>query len=176
MPGMIVAFDLSTTNTGIAAAPVDWDGDWSKVLVSSVAPSVKASRGMPESGRTRALLSFAEALAGHVALHKPTTVVFEGYAYNSRTNAVGAGELGMLVRSEVLRAAPHVELMVAPQSAARKLLCGHVRRGKEKFDVAQALIGAGSPTRENFDEYDALCALNWAMSELGGYCFVGRQA
>lgn len=175
---IVIALDLSTKNTGIVVGPLDWGGDWSKLSVLEHGIGMPTTR-LRETDRVKAIWEFSKTVISRAVLSSGGLpighVFFESYAFRAR-NLVGAGELGMAARLAALQFCPGAELLVANQTAARKLLLGKVRRGKEKVDVANALIAAGFPRQSDFDCYDAMCVFNWAMHELGGYCFVGSES
>lgn len=109
----------------------------------------------------RALVAFARATGA-------TKAFIEGYAYGLKTSAHSLGELGGVVRLELVRAG--LELVTVPMQTARKLLLGRCPKQGAKVAVAEALRAAGARF-EGLDESDAFAVLNWGLSEVGGYCF-----
>ena len=92
----------------------------------------------------------------------------EGYAFSLRTSAHSLGELGGVVRLELVRAG--IEIRTANMSAARKLLLGKCPRKGAKVAACEALTAAGGRF-DTLDESDAAVCVNWGLAELGGYCF-----
>jgi hypothetical protein len=90
-----------------------------------------------------------------------------------RTSAHSLGEVGGVVRLELVRAG--LDIRTANMGSARKLLLGKVARADAKMAVYAALRAAGAPF-ETADETDAMCAANWGLSELGGFCFAQTEA
>jgi Holliday junction resolvasome RuvABC endonuclease subunit len=162
----LLGLDLSVTATAVVGCPLDWDGQWSRV--SSLVVGEKLRRDATDAERARRTETIALRIVAFARARKAEVAFLESYAYSQRTSAHTLGELGGVVRLELLRAG--IEIRTAPMSTARKLLLGTVPRSDVKTVVFSTLRAAGARF-ETCDESDAFTALNFGMAELGGYCF-----
>lgn len=128
----------------------------------------KLRKEASDAERARRTETIAARLVAFARSTGATKAFIEGYAYGLKTSAHSLGELGGVVRLELVRAG--VELVTVPMQTARKLLLGKCPKQGAKVAVAEALRAAGARF-EGLDESDAFAVLNWGMSEVGGYCF-----
>lgn len=168
---MILGIDLSTKATAAVAVPLDWDGRWSRVR-SMVAgepltrEATDAERAIRTASIAARVVAFArETGAGHAWI--------ESYAFDQRTAAHTLGELGGVVRLELVRAG--VQIHTAQMATARKLLLGKLPRSGVKDAVQATLRAAGAPVWTP-DECDAFVAANFGLAEMGGFCFAQEAA
>lgn len=162
----ILGLDLSLTASAAVAVPLDWDGDWSRVR--SLVVGEKLRREASDAERARRTETIAARIVAFARSTGATRAFIEGYAYGLKTSAHSLGELGGVVRLELVRAG--FELTTVPMQTARKLLLGRCPRQGAKVAVAETLKAAGARF-ESLDECDAMAAANWGLSELGAYCF-----
>jgi hypothetical protein len=168
---VIAGLDLSATAAAIVGAPLGWDGDWRHVRSLVVGEPLR--RNATDAERARRCENIA---TRHVAFCKSlgVTVAFiESYGFNQARAAHTLGEIGGVVRLELLRAG--IEIRTAPMSSARKMLLGKLPRSDVKMAVYTTVRASGA-TFETADECDAFAALNWGMGEMGGYCFAQVSA
>jgi hypothetical protein len=120
-----------------------------------------------DAERARRAETIASRLVGFAQTERATMAFIEGYALGLRTSAHSLGELGGVVRPELVRAG--LEILTANVGTARKLLLGCCPKGA-KLAVWNTLVAAGAHF-ETLDESDAFTCANYGLSELGGYCF-----
>lgn len=166
----ILGLDLSLNASAAVSVPISWDGDWSRVR--SCVVGEKLRRDASDAERARRTETIAMRLVAFARSSGATKAFIEGYAYGLKTSAHSLGELGGVVRLELVRAG--IELVTVPMQTARKLLLGRCPRQGAKVAVAEALKAAGARF-ETLDEFDAMAVLNWGLSEVGGYCFAGSE-
>jgi len=162
----LLGLDLSLRASAAVAVPLDWDGDWSRVRSCIAGENLR--KHASDAERARRTETIAARLVGFARTAGATHAFVEGYAYGLGTAAHALGELGGVVRLELVRAG--LVLHTVPMNTARKLLLGRCPREGAKVAVAEALRAAGGRL-ETLDEYDAMAVANWGLSELGGYCF-----
>lgn len=171
----LLGLDLSTRAAAGVLVPQDWDGQWSRVR--SIITGEPLRRDARDVERARRTETVAAQLVAFAKLHGVTSAWIESYAYGQRTAAHTLGELGGVVRLELVRAG--IEIRTANMSTARKLLLGKVptRTSKDepgrptaKEAVQAALRAAGAPAWTP-DEADAYVCANLGLSELGGFFF-----
>lgn len=186
---MIVGLDLSLTCTGCIAAPLDWDGDWSKVTAREYAaaelPKLKRGqvREQSEVERFTRIAHHGMRIAewcwnlvegrNREAMH----VWIEQTAYGQRSFSTSVlTELQTVVKFQLARYG--FEFLMVPSSEARKLLLGNVpRRGDDAKDAVQATLrAAGCPIEWGQDLTDAACVLNFAMAQCGAHFFSTPRA
>ena len=168
---VILGLDLSLTAAAAVAVPTDWDGDWNRV--HSVVVGEKLRHDASDAERARRTETIASRLVAFAQAERATVAFIEGYAYSLRTSAHTLGELGGVVRLELIRAG--IEIRTANMSTARKLLLGKCPKKGAKAAACDALRAAGG-LFETLDESDAMVAVNFGLSELGGYCFCQLKA
>lgn len=190
----LVGLDLSTSAAAAVAVPTDWDGNWQRVQ-SVVVGNPKPARMKPEQlrewdtedARIQRAERIAQLLGNFCRGVGASEAWIESYAFNLHTSAHTLGELGGIVRLELMRAG--IALQVAQMSTARKLLLGHVPRGKAqvpgskqttsaaKIAARSALVHAGAPPDWTLDQVDAMVAVNLGLSNhVGAYCFCQEAA
>lgn len=163
----LLGLDLSLTAAAAVAVPLDWDGDWTRV--TTAVTGTRLRRSALDAERARRTETIAAQIVAFARAQQATRCIIEGYAFSQPHSAHALGELGGVVRLELVRAGLDLRTVAIP--TARKLLLGKVPREGAKVAVAQALRAAGCPPEWAFDELDAMCVANWGLSELGGYCF-----
>ncbi len=167
---MLMACDQSVRGFAYAAAPTFWAGDWSKVFYGRIDGGGLTRASTPAEHLERQCRIFWQ-VDEWIGLCEPNVVGFESYAF-ARNPDVDVVELvGMIKR---LLYTQLREIETVNQSSARKLLLGKVpRKGDEaKAAVRACFEAAGMPQGMNtLDHTDALCVLNFMMSEHGGLCF-----
>ena len=161
----IMALDISRRACDVVAAPLDWDEDWSRVAHDVFGGALV---GQDEMARTSLCERIGRQVQTFAARHKVSKAYIESYAYGVRNVSFAAPEVGMAVRLALMTAGIWFDIF--PIGGARKLLTGSGRPPNAKDVVFETLRAAGCPFT-SLDETDAMCGLNWAMSELGGYCF-----
>lgn len=167
----LLGLDLSTRAAAAVAVPLAWDGQWSRV--ASLVVGEKLRRDATDAERARRTETIAARLVAFAKSHGVTQAWIEGYAFAQRDSAHTLGELGGVVRLELIRAG--IEIRTANMGTARKLLLGRVPRSDVKVAVFAALRAAGA-SFETTDEADAFCAVNLGLADLGGYCFAQEAA
>ncbi len=165
-PSVILGLDLSVTAAAAVAVPCAWDGDWSRV--ESVVVGERLRRDATDAERARRTETIADRLVAFARSTGATLAFIEGYAFSRVTAAHTLGELGGVVRLELVRAG--VELHTVNMASARKLLLGKVPRTDPKVAVFAALRASGARF-ETCDESDAMAVANYGLAELGGFFF-----
>jgi hypothetical protein len=163
---MLLGLDLSLAASAAVAVPLDWDGQWSRVR--SCVAGEKLRKDASDAERARRTETIAARLVGFARTVCATSAWVEGYAFGGSTHAHSLGELGGVVRLELVRAG--IELHTVNMGTARKFLLGKCPPAGAKVAVCEAFRAAGARF-ETLDEYDAMAVANWGLSELGGYCF-----
>lgn len=164
---ILMGLDLSLTAASAAALNVHWDGRFDRVFTRTV--GMPLARDATDLGRARRTEVIATEIVNFARGLAVTEAWIEGYAFNMRTSAHSLGELGGVVRLELVRAG--ISIRTANMSTARKLLLGKVPRKGAKVAAAQALRAAGSPAW-TLDESDAFVCANLGLSEhAGAFCF-----
>ncbi len=165
---ILLACDQSVRGFAIAAAPLDWGGDWSKVKVSRTdGGSVKRGDGYAALQRLHTVFGWVETAVCDL---RPDVVGFESYGFSARPDThvvelVGALKLWLYKWRTTIE--------TVNQSSARKLILGKVpRKGEEaKAAVWRTLHAAGMPATFDEDMSDALCILNHMLHTRDGYHF-----
>jgi hypothetical protein len=166
-PITLLGLDLSARAAAAAAVPLDWDGEWRRV--QTVVVGEPLGRGAPDAERAWRCGSIARRLVAFAQTHGITEAWIEGYAFSQRTAAHSLGEVGGVVRLELVRAG--IAIRTANIGTARKLLLGKLPRRHAKQAAHAALRAAGSPAW-SLDESDAFVAANLGLSEhAGAWCF-----
>jgi len=169
----LLGIDFSVRATGLVAAPADWDGSWSKVHWATVGETLP--RDASDVQRARRMESLARGICAFARMHDVDVAWFESYGFAQARAAHTIAEACGVTRLELVRAG--IEIRTANMSAARKLLLGKVPRTSTEVKAAvyKVVREAGAPV-DSYDLADAFVALNWGMSELGGYCFAQAAA
>jgi hypothetical protein len=167
----VLGVDLGTRVTAAVLVPLDWAGDWTRVQhVTCGEPLGRDATDAQRARRTEAIARLVVDLAESSRWVRIVAYI-ESYGYSQRTAAHTLGELGGVVRLELLRRA--VELRTANMGSARKFLLGKVpRKGQDaKEEIRVTLRAAGAPADpfESLDVCDAFTAANWGLAELGAY-------
>ncbi len=163
---VLLGLDLSLTASAGVAVPLDWDGQWRRVATLVVGEDLR--RDCSDEMRARRTETIATRIVTFAKSRRATVAFIEGYAYSMLTSSHSLGELGGVVRLELVRAG--IELRTANMSTARKLLLGKCPKKGAKVAASNALIAAGGRF-DTLDESDAMVAANFGLSELGGFCF-----
>ncbi len=170
---MLCAFDQSVRGFAYACAPSFWAGDWSKVAYGRIDGGALTRAASVQDHILRQMRIF-ERVEEWIGWWDPNVIGFESYAFSRRPDVDVVELVGMIKRRafELLK-----EVETINQSSARKLLLGKVpRKGDDAKKAVQACFqAAGMPEGMNtLDHTDALCVLNFMMSEHGGLCFASR--
>jgi len=169
---MILGLDLSLTASAAVACRTNWDGDWSRV--QSLVIGEPFTKGASQEQGARRTETIAASLVAFAQSVGATQAWIEGYAYSQAKAAHSLGELGGVVRLELVRAG--IEIHTVTASEARKLLLGHNPRKGAKVAVAEAFRASGARF-DTLDEYDAMCVANFGLAEIpGAYCFATAEA
>lgn len=161
---VLLGLDLSATAAGVVTAPLDWDGQWSRVR--SVVIGEKLRRDATDLERVRRTENIATRIVAFARSQGATAAYIESYAYAQAGAAYVLAELGGVVRLELVRAG--LAIHTANMSSARKLLLGKVPKSDPKGACFAVLHAAGARFA-SMDESDAFVAANFGMAELGGY-------
>lgn len=171
MTRAILGIDLGTRITAAVAVPLDWVGHWP--LVATLTAGSPLHRDASDLDRVQRTADIAERVVAFARMHAPVIAYIESYGFAQHTAAHTLGELGGVVRLELVRAG--VEIRTANMGSARKLLLGKVPRKDVKVAVFSALHAAGAPFG-SLDLADAFVAANWGLSESGAFAFVQQAA
>lgn len=162
----LLGIDLGTRACATVAVPTDWDGEWSRVRSLVVGEPLR--RDASDLERARRTETIATRLVGFAREVGASFAFVESYAFGKSTAAHTLGELGGVVRLELVRAG--LDVRTVNIGSARKLLLGKVPRSDAGVACYAALRAAGAPFG-TADEAAAFTVLNVALSELGGFCF-----
>jgi len=170
---VVLGLDLSLTAAAAVAVPLDYDGDFRRIVALVVGEKLR--RDATDAERARRTETIAARLVRFALENRAAVAYVEGYAFSQRTAAHALAELGGVVRLELVRAG--IDVQTANVGSARKLLLGKVPRQDAKVAVAEAFRAAGAPLDWSLDETDAMACANLGCSLLGGYCFaMGERA
>jgi hypothetical protein len=167
----LLGIDLGTRACAAVACPTDWDGQWSRVR--SIVVGEPLRRNATDTERARRTETIAARLVAFARETGASLALVESYAYGLRTAAHTLGELGGVVRLELVRAG--LDVRTVNMGSARKLLLGKVPRIGAKLAVFDALRAAGAPFI-CLDTADAFAAANLVLSDCGGYAFAQDAA
>ena len=170
----ILGLDLSTRGTAAVAVPLSWDGDWRGVHTFKCGAAL--TKAATDDERAARLAKIAKQVVRFATLQGATEAWLESYAF-SRQGAHTAGELGGVVR--VALADTGIALHTAQMSTARKLILGHVPRGRDAIKEAVKAVWAeaGFTAGANDDDLcDAMTCANMGLAEAGAYCFCQADA
>jgi hypothetical protein len=162
---VLIGLDLSCTAAPAVAVPLDWDGQWSRV--HSVVVGEKLRRDSSDAERARRTETIASRLVAFAQAERATVAFIEGNAFSQHTAAHTLGELGGVVRLELVRAG--IEIRTANMSTSRRLLLGKCCKGAKV--AAYTTLKTAGAMFETLDQSDAFTAVNLGLSELGGYCY-----
>lgn len=169
---VLAGIDLSLQATGVVVAPASWDGAWARVRSTVIGEPLRKNATVAE--RARRTESIAARLVEFCRAHGVTQAWIESPAFGMKTAQHSLGELHGVCKLALIVAG--IDVQIAQVSSARKLLLGKVPKQDPKGAVQAALIAAGAPASWSADELDAMCVLNWAMSEAGGWCLAQEAA
>ena len=171
--GAILGLDLSTRASAAICLPGGWKGDW--LQMRELVVGLPLGKAATDHDRASRCETIAEQLVGFATDYHVSDCWIESYAYGMKTAAHTLGELGGVVRVELMRAG--IRLHTANMSSARKLLLGGVPRGKgvAKQACLRAMVAAGMPLRGPkqvwLDLVDAFVAANLGLADREGFCF-----
>lgn len=170
----VLGLDLSTRASAGLVIPLNWGGDW--LLTRQHVAGYKLDKQADDMDRARRNAIIADEFCQLALDYRVGVAWFESYAFGLSTSSHTLGELGGVVRHELIRAG--ILVRTANMGTARKLILGHVPRGsgKAKAAVFKTLKAAGMPfpTGEKdtwLDRADAFVSANLGLSEAGCYCF-----
>jgi hypothetical protein len=166
MSATLIGIDLGTRACAAVACPLAWDGVWSRVRSLVVGEPLR--RDASDAERARRTETIATRLVGFARETGASLALIESYAFARNTAAHTLGELGGVVRLELVRAG--LDVRTVNLGSARKLLLGRVPRSDAGVACYAALRAAGAPF-ETADEAAAFTVLNVGLAEVGGYCF-----
>ena len=172
---MLIGLDLSRRAAAAVAVPTEWDGDWTRVASYQCGGRLQANS--TEEERIRLCDTIAQRIGSFCQRVYAEHIWIESYAWGTGTSAYTLGEVGGIVRLELMR--HKLEINVANMGTARKLLLGKVPRGKglAKKAVQKTLGLAGAPGNWTADHFDAFTVVNFALSNYSGaYCFAQEAA
>jgi len=170
-PDVILGIDLSLRGLALFACPVDWDMRWERTkAVTLSVPLRKDATQREQIDRLRMLALDVRTFAIRVGT---THAVVESYAFNMSTMAHSLGELGGVVKLELMRECGIV-CGVVNQSSARKFVYGQCPpRGMtdtaRKRWLLEPLLMAGAKL-EDHNQGDACVVTQFALSDFGAPC------
>jgi hypothetical protein len=168
---VLLGIDLGIRACAAVACPLDWSGDWSRVRSIVVGEPLK--RDASDAERARRTEAIATKLLGFARETGASLALVESYAYGKSTAAHTLGEVGGVVRLELVRSA--LDVRTVNLSTARKLLLGKVPPSDAGVACYAALRAAGAGF-STADEAAAFTVLNVALAEAGAYCFAQAHA
>jgi hypothetical protein len=175
MTEVALGLDLSLRGAGMVALPFDWGGDWSKVQRYTAGESLP--RDAKEALRVGRLHRVASDVIAFARTHSCTAAIIEQYSLRpgggtmANAQAHALGELGGVVKHQLVQALGLVPDVVAP-SSARKLILGKLPRRDVKVAVVAALTRMRMPLEWSNDEADAFVVANYLAAERGGFAFL----
>ena len=171
----ILGLDLSTRGTAAVAVPVSWDGEWRRVHTLKCGAALH--RCSSDDERAARLAKIASQVVRFAQVQNVTEAWLESYAYSRQGAAHTLGELGGVVRVALAREG--IALHTAQMGTARKLVLGHVPKGR---DIVKALVKATWASAGfvlggiDDDLADAMTCANMGLAEAGGFCFCQAAA
>ena len=164
---VLMGLDLSARAAACMIVGTHWDGQFSRVATRTFGESL--AKDATDLERARRCELIADQIVGFAQGLLVTEAWIEGYAFSRHDSAHTIGEVGGVVRLELVRAG--IAIHTANMGTARKLLLGKCPRKGAKVAAAQALRAAGSPAW-TLDESDAFVCANLGLSEhAGAFCF-----
>lgn len=165
----VLGVDLSLRGLGLFVCPLGWDMCWERCSAETL--GVDLPKGATEQQRVMRLRDLMLDVRTFAVYHAVRHVFVESYAYGMNTSAHSLGELGGVVKLELLRELPGVTIATANQGAARKLVFGcappkGLTDKARKAWVLEPLLLAGAKLRDH-DQGDALVACHWGLAQLG---------
>jgi hypothetical protein len=170
MTDAVLGLDLSTRAAAAVAVPRLWDGKWSRVR-SSVT-GLELTQTATDAERALRTEFIAAKIVAFARANGVREVWIESYAYGMRTMAHTLGEVGGVVRLELVRAG--FEIHTANMGTLRKLLLGKVPRKGAKDAVVTTLRAAGA-SFDTVDEFEAFACANFGLADAGCF-FFGQEA
>jgi Holliday junction resolvasome RuvABC endonuclease subunit len=168
---VLLGIDLGTRRCAGVACPTDWDGEWRRVR--SIVVGEPLRRDSTDAERARRTETIAMQLVRFARETEASVALIESYAFGKSTAAHTLGELGGVVRLELVRAG--LEVRTVQMSSARKLLLGKVPKADPGIACYAALRAAGARF-DTADEAAAFTVANVEMADLGGHCFAQKGA
>lgn len=165
LPVATMGLDVSLRGTGMVCLPAGWTGDWSQLKTRTFGYSVPKAAG--DGARIARLEKILARTLEFVREHGVRTCWIEGYAYGSKTYAHSLGEVGGLIKVELVRAG--IEVQVSNISQARKLALGKAPKVGAKEALFRFLSERLAPLGIDLDadQADALAALNFGLQVAG---------
>jgi hypothetical protein len=155
--------DLSLTGTGAVLVPGNWDRDWRRIERASFGRSLPKTAGVREI--THRLRDVSRDVVRWIVSQGATHVFVEDALTHAAFNIVPLAELRGAFRVLLLEQAG-IDPIFVNQSSARKTRLGKLPTRDRKAHVIEALKAAGADF-EDGDQFDAFCAVNDGLDELG---------
>lgn len=176
-----IGIDLSLTGLGICAIPTRWDpgsrASWATIRRQTFGtkpgdPLVARAESMAKdvvAWIQRLWVDEAGTFDDRFNMEKDPKICHEGYPIGGRVyNLDKLCEVGGIVKRAIWLGM-HVDVWAAPQSSARKLVCGKLPQRDRKATTLAVLrkMAHGALDRAGDDECDAIVAANLYRKELG---------
>jgi len=176
MAGHVLGLDLSLRGLGMCLVPLDWDGEWPRVITDRASKPLPANASAAtQAERLRqlrqAVMMFTSRAQWPAVIR---AVVIEEYSFSrgaSRAHALG--ELGGIIKLAAYESGLTIETVTA--NRARTLL-GKQPQKDAKTWAHLRLYAAGAPRSWSADECDAFLCCNWWMSENEGRAIMMCEA
>lgn len=191
---IVVGVDQSLRRTAVAALPLDFAGDLSRLeleviageefdLETAASPEARARRTMLIASR---LAAFLKRLGGPRIVR---CVYFEGYAFDASYGGEALGEVAGVCKAKLVALGYRIAVITAshtrkillgkvpsnhPKTVEKRLAAGGPGKINAKKEVKRVLdaAGAGAFGWKKLDEYDALALANAGVHAEGGVALV----
>lgn len=165
----VCGIDLSLTGLGLCAIPADWDpgsrDSWTRIRRTTLG----TKPGLPLVARADLMAMDVVTWVGRLYEKEAPKVCHEGYPIGGRAyNLDKLCEVGGIVK-RALWVNMALEAWSAPQSTARKLICGKLPQRDRKAATIDVVLKMAQGAFEDAtdDECDAFVAANLYRKELG---------
>lgn len=173
----VMGLDLSLTRSAALLIPLSFGNDksWSDIKCKVFGYDLVSDA--IERARMDRCLHIAKTVVEFAAANQVMAVFVEQYAFNRAFNAARLGELGGIVKTQMI-----LSLGMCPKpltaTAARKLVLGRLPsaksmgvkslpKGFQKKYTRESLLSAGAPGSWKDDECDAFVIANAGLHECG---------
>ena len=126
---IILGLEPSLTAAAAVAVPLDWNGEWKRVR--SVGVGERLRRDATRIERARRTETIAARLVAFAQSAGASVASVESYGHAMRTSAHTLGEVGDVVRLELVR--PGINVRTANMGTAGKLLLGKLPRSDARM-------------------------------------------